>query len=225
MRIFNAINERKKEDPLVGLKIGSQELLEKLCAALKNEKGVHVETLLAILGALGGYSCHQAIHEEFVQKSKHQEKDVFMIVVDKNGKKYYYGDSVNKLLLENQYSIWSLVAAMSTHLTPEALPDISEIASHVAGTIGEPEFGIPRIPDEHKSGDIPVNYVKNLWENLFPTVNSFCDYPNQRPLLFGLAIQQVMNMGKDVIAPNVAAKIVMECALPMSKIGPEWINS
>ncbi len=54
-------------------------------------------------------------------------------------------------------------------------------------------------------------------------MDQFCDRPMERPILLGLAAQQAIEMGKDVIPPAEAAKLVMECAVPMSKIGPEWL--
>lgn len=222
--LFQAINEKKKDDPLVGLKIGSNELMERLIGTLKNEKGVHIESLLGIIGSIGGYSCHVAIREELIKNRKIGEQKVFTIVGAADGKKYYFGDLVNKPLVENQLSIWSLVAGSSNHFETGSLLDVSEIFSHVAGTVGGDDFGVPRIPSNHKLGDLPINYVKTIWKRIVPILDDFCDNPIEKPILIGFAAQQVIEMGKDIIVPSVAAKIVMECAIPMSKIGPEWIE-
>jgi hypothetical protein len=46
----------------------------------------------------------------------------------------------------------------------------------------------------------------------------FCRQPSEWPFLFGLAIQQALDMGKDVLPNEEALQIVMECAIPMSKV-------
>lgn len=222
-KLINAINEKKKVDPFVGLKIGSKEVVQKLLQGLKNKKGVHVESLLGIIGSLAGYSCHVAFREELISSGKHQEKEVFTIVDGADGNKYYFGDLPNKPLAEGQVSVWGLVAGITQHLQAE-LPDINAIFSHVSGTVGGSEFGIPCIHDQHKPGDLPINYVKLIWPALLPLMNKFCDNPIERPILLGLAAQQAIEMGKDIIPPSTAARLVMECAVPMSKIGPEWLK-
>lgn len=222
--LLNAIKERKKNDPLVGMKIGSKEVVDRLLAALKNEKGVHVESLLGIIGSLAGYSCHAAIRDELINSGKHKEKEVFTILGGADEKNYYFGNLPNKFLVEDRTSVWSLVAGVTNHLSDKELPDIKSIFTHVSGTVGGDQFGIPQIPEKHELGDLPINYVKSFWEPLLPLIDKFCDRPFERPVLFGLAAQQAIEMGKDVIPPHIAAKLVMECAIPMSKIGPEWLG-
>jgi len=40
----------------------------------------------------------------------------------------------------------------------------------------------------------------------------------QWPVLLGIAIQQAMYLGKGIIDPGLAVSIVMESAVPMSKV-------
>ncbi|MES9982111.1 MAG: hypothetical protein ABW115_01780 [Candidatus Thiodiazotropha sp. 6PLUC6] len=221
--LFNAINEQKKKDPMVGLKIGSKEVVQRLIARLKNEKGVHVESLLGIVGSLAGYSCHAAFREELIDTGKKGQQEVFMVVEGKDGRNYYFGDLPNNLLIEGQVSVWKLVAGMVQHLGGE-LPDIQSIFSTVSSTVGEESFGVPNLLEQHQLGDLPINYVKEMWNHLLPLFDEFCDSPIERPILLGLIAQQVIEMGKSTISPSTAATIIMECAIPMSKIGPEWLD-
>lgn len=220
--LMRAINNQKNEDPLVGLKIGSNEIIQRLLAALKNDKGVHVESLLAIIGSLAGYSCHAACREELVASTKMTEKEAFKIVSCKDGKNYYFGDLPNKPLAEDKYSVWSLVAGTTQHLGGE-LYDIKSTFSNSIGAMGSEYFGIPQVPEQHRPNDTPLNYVKSLWPSLLPILDKFCARPMERPILLGLVAQKAIEMGKEVIPPAIAAKLVMECAVPMSKIGPEWL--
>ena len=50
----SAIDAQKETDPLAGLKIGAKEINQRLINGLKNEKGVHIESFLTVIGALAG---------------------------------------------------------------------------------------------------------------------------------------------------------------------------
>jgi len=223
--LLRTIEERRQEDPLVGAKIGGKEVAQRLIDALKGERGVHVETLLACIGSLGGYACHMAIRDVLVKSGKVKEAEAFVVVGGADGRKYYFGDLVNRPLVEDPVSFWALVGGAAQHLDGDGLPDVKGIFQHVSSTVGGDEFGIPQVPEQHKPGDTPLNLVRVLWPALLPLVDSFCASPVERPYLFGISAQEVIEMGKDVIAPGVAARLIMECAVPMSKIGPEWLEN
>jgi hypothetical protein len=220
------IDSRKAADPLIGPKIGAKEINKRLMAGLKNEKGIHIESFLTVLGALAGFSCQMSLREELSKRTGMEtEKIVWTIVNGADGKKYHFGDALNKPLAESQYSVWSLVAGATQKLGATA-PDINEIFKHVAATAGGSTFGMPRIPDNHRPGDLPINYLKVIWPRIFPVAAQFCDTPSEWPILFGLAAQEAIFMAKDVIDPRLAATIVMECAIPMSKVDlPEFYTS
>lgn len=207
----------KCEDPLIGAKLGAKEIFQRLTQGMKDEKGVHIESLLCALGALAGFACQASVRGEYILEKGFDEKKVFTILGCANGRQYFFGDMVNKLLAESQYSIWSLAAGAVQHLGVNKLIDIGEIFKHTAQTVGGDSFGIPRIPQDHKPGDLPQNYLKHLWPVLFPVVKQFCP-ASEWPLLFGLAIQEGIYLGKDVLDPLLALSIVMESAIPMSKV-------
>jgi hypothetical protein len=213
-----AIESKRKEDPLIGAKIGSKEVVQRLIGALKTENGVHIESLLSALGSLAGYACQESIRAEFVYIKGNPEIKVFSIAGGADGKNYYFGDMLNKPLAESQYSVWGLAAATAQHLGSKELINLNDIFAHVSGTVGGASFGIPRIPENHMPADPPSNYVKFIWPKLLPLVKEYCAQPAEWPILYGLAIQEVLNMSKGVIDPTLALSIVMECAIPMSKV-------
>lgn len=215
--LMRAIEEQRKTDPLIGAKLGSKEVNQRLINAMKNEKGVHVESLLCALGALAGYACQANLRAQALEKGM-PETAAFTVIDTADEKKYFFGDPLNQVLSESQYSVWGLAVGAAQHNGCSSLPDIAEIFGHVSKTVGGVEFGIPRIPDGHQPGDTPINYLKVLWPSLLPTIKQFCQKPSEWPILLGLAIQEIMDMGKGVIAPDLALKIVMESAIPMSKV-------
>jgi len=218
--LINAIRERSKEDPLVGAKLGSKEILQRIINAMKNEHGIHVESLLCALGALAGHSCQANLRAQALVKGL-PETAAFQTVATKDGKKYFGGDPLNNVLVNSKYSIWGLAAGAAQEAGAKELPDIHEMFKYTSSVLGEPEFGIPRIPENHSAGDSPLNYLKALWPAIFPTVKLFCPSPSEWPILYGLAIQEAITMSKSIIAPDLSLKIVMESAIPMSKIDPE----
>jgi hypothetical protein len=212
----SAIEAQKKTDPLVGLKIGAKEINQRLINGLKNEKGVHIESFLTVLGALAGFSCQMSVREEMKAGMKPGQQG-FVIADGADGKKYYFGDALNKPLAEDKYSIWSVAAGTTQKLGAPA-PDVTDIFKHVAATVGGGSFGVPRTPNGNSAGDLPVNYLKVIWPNIFPVVTRFCDRPSEWPVLFAIAVGEALTMGKDIVNPGMGAAIVMESAIPMSKI-------
>lgn len=217
------LDEHKDRDPYVAVKVGSRELTQRILKSLENERGVHVESALGILGSLGGYSCHLAIRQELVDTGKLAEKDAFVIVECKSGRKYYFGDLPNRPLIADKLSLWALVKGVVEKLGVSSFPDVVSITKYVTSTVGGPNFGIPNVDDTHRPGDLPINYVKAMWSPLVAVIDNYCERPAERTLLIALSIQQLIEMSAKTIPPEIAAKLVMECAIPMSKIGPEWL--
>ena len=58
---IKSIINKRSNDPFIGSKIAGEEIFINLIEMLKNEKGVHAESLLAILGSLGGHECIDGI--------------------------------------------------------------------------------------------------------------------------------------------------------------------
>jgi hypothetical protein len=210
------IKERSKDDPLFGAKAGAKDIFQRLLALLKNERGVHIETLLCVLGSLAGYSCQASLRAQAIAKGLHEEA-AFVVVEDDKRTKYFFGNPLNELLAEARMSVWSLAGGAAQQAGGQLL-DVNEIFAHVSKVIGHAQFGIPRLPEKHRPQDLPVNFVKAIWPAMLPTVKAYCADPVLWPILLGLAIQEAITMGKTVIEPSMALKIVMECAVPMSKI-------
>jgi hypothetical protein len=224
--IKEGLARQKKIDPLVGLKAGALEIYHRLSLAIKDAKGVHIETMLTILGGLAGFACQMSIREELIRKGGASEESVFVIIVGADGRRYFSGDRLNQPLAESQYSIWSLAAGAAQKSGCQTLPDVREIFKHVASTMGGEKFGIPRIPDNHRVSEPPINWVKSIWPRLAPFIASQCDKPSEWPVLFGITIQDAIQKAKDIIDPAIAVTIVMECAVPMSKVElPEFYES
>jgi len=215
--LINAIRERSKEDPLVGAKLGAKEVFQRLLDGMKDSKGVHIESLLTALGSLAGYACQANLRAQALAKGM-PETAHFQVFGTKDGKQYFFGDPLNNALAGSQHSVWGLVGGAAQHAGAKDFPDLNEVFQHTTSVLGSELFGIPRVPENHKASDTPINYLKALWPALFPIVKMFCPNPVDWPILYSLAIQEAIYAGKGSIDPGLAFRIVMESAIPMSKV-------
>lgn len=213
-----AIWERAANDPLIGAKVAGRALSERLIAAFAHDgRGAHIESVLCAAGALAGHACQVSVRRANLAAGR-SETDGLIAVETANGSRYFMGDSLNAPLAESQYSVWALSAGASQSLGATELPDLADIFGHVSKTLGALEFGLPRIPEGHRPGDSPIHYLRALWNQADATASPYCLAPSDLPIAFGLAIQDLIEQGKDLLSPALAVTIVMESAVPMSKV-------
>lgn len=212
----NAIDAKKDDDPIITLKIGASDLKSKFLELSKDEKGVHIETALGVLGALAGNYC--LISGVAIQEASAGKAGNIQRIGAKDGKTYYVGELINRPLLTDQLSVWELVGGIAQQLGAKQLPDIKEIVEYTAKTIGNSNFGEPRIDEKHKLRKNPIKLIQEYHPVLINIITQHTQNPLEFPILLGLTIQQLISDGKVVIDPSISAKIVMECAVPMSKL-------
>lgn len=211
--------------PVAHLKIGANEVVQRLIAGLKNERGVHVESILGILGSLAGFCVIDSTFKEIAAAGHNPREGGLMRIETADGSHYYFGEPLNKKLAGTDLSLWALVAGIINHLGSNDYPDFAEISEYVASTLGGPNFGRPRIAKQHQPADLPINYVRQIWPFILPIIERHAPSLQERVPLFGFAVQNIIEMGRDVIPPAIAGKLVMECAVPMAKIDPSKITS
>jgi hypothetical protein len=215
--ILRQIKAQSKDDPLIGAKIGAKDVTGRMLAAMTTKRGVHIESLLCALGSLAGYSCQASVRAQ-ARAQGLDETAHFVQAEGADGKTYFFGDPLNKLLAEDQYSVWSLAAAGAQAAGCTVVLQLDDIFKHVAETVGTAEFGHPRLPSEHPTHDTPLNYVEAFWPQIFQRISTFCPDPEHWPILLGLAIQGMIVQGKEALDPCLSLRVVMECAIPMSKV-------
>jgi hypothetical protein len=205
----------------------SSELVEMLFAELRDSSGVDLQTALTTLGALAGFSGQMAIRENLIKTGKIPEEKAFLVAKTNSGETYYFGDLLNEILFSNKpdiVSISGMVGGAAQQSGAKTLPDIGDIARHVAGTVGGDGFGVPRLPPHHMPRNPPIELLDRFWNPMrnFLVVNVHS--PTQWPLVFGLAAQKVIVMAKDTLDPALAAQIVMEAMIPLASVDPAKIH-
>lgn len=200
-------------------------LIEEYRAAFKDERGVHVETLLSALGALAGFGCQMAIREALIATGQVTQEEAFTVVTGNDGHTYYFGDFLNEPLLsaqEGRVSVWSLAGGAAESLGAQ-IPDIVAIVEHYAEKVGGESFFETSLPDRHTPRQRPIEALKAYW----PGVRKIMDDYGVEPLFYGwtpaLAAQRLILQTKDILDPGMAAQVIMDAAVPMSKIDPAKI--
>ncbi len=199
------------------------QLLDWLKAELAAEPEMNHLTVLTVVGALAGYAAQRAIWEGVVQTGGLSPGDVFEVRESDSGEKFYFSAETDKLMgsLDPRYlSIWKIINNTSKSTAGEH-PEVTELLAHCAATIGTPEFGIPRLPDGRHSNILPRDAVNRLWakarQHLAKTE------PTLWPMNIAVAARSLIVAAQRVVPQPVAVKIVMEAAVPMSRIDPATV--
>jgi hypothetical protein len=225
---------------LGNLAIGN--LRENLLRVLRNERGIHAESLIAAIGALAGFAAQNAALIEGVQASQQQgavPKDSIVLVGTKTGERYFFGEWINRHLFNERGSRFSLFgftagAAISAGLDEKSLPNCAEIAGHIGRSIGTPAFGTLRAPADHPPSHQPVEFVRMLWAWAEKLLRLPLPEPMQQsnepplkevwwPIIANNVAGQVVRATKDVLNPAISLPMLIEAALTTSKIDPEMI--
>jgi hypothetical protein len=226
-------------------------LTEYLMADLKGPRGVHIETMLTIVGALAGFSAQHVIWETIVKPGKLPVHGVgaafndgaFVLAEAVTAEKFYFGDLLNSYLVPTggelakfgpgRYTLWGFVTAAVIRCgrKPLTREEIGEIFSNTAATVGSALFGEPRLPKVHRPAMLPRNALNRAW----PKVRDILARPDPAspngsplsvsywPMVIGLVAQNSITQAKDVIDPVLAMRIVFEAAIPMSKVDPTTV--
>jgi hypothetical protein len=209
------------ERELVGRTIAAMLMAQQI----KHTGLVHPETLLTEIGALAGFAVQISIRKSVIERQKLDPDTILVEVATKNDEVYYFSDLLNWMLFENTehppYCVWSYVRAAVPPTHHLLLPDISEIVSNAARSIGTTRFGVPRLPREHMPHKLPRAALEEHWRFIRPELES--RDASHWPYDVAAAAQWQMLTGRDTIDPPLAARIVMEAAIPMSKVDPRTI--
>ena len=188
---------------------------------------IHSETVLTEIGALAGFAAQMSIRKSLIEPQQLDPDNILVEVVTKNGEKYYFSDFLNWILFENvtqpPYSIWAYVRDAVPEQSRALLPDVAEIVGRAARTIGTARFGVPRLPPEHMPQTSPRAALQAHWRSVQRELEGSSRDPSEWPYDLACAAQWQMLTSRDRLALPLAAAIVMEAAIPMSKVDPRKV--
>ena len=188
---------------------------------------IHIETILTEIGALAGFAAQISIRKSIIEPQKIDPDEILSEVVTKNGEKFYFSDMLNWIVFENlgtpPYSIWAYVMDVVPSASRHLLPDVSDIVSYAARTVGTARFGIPRLPPAHMPHTAPRAALEEHWRTIREEFETSKRQPEEWPYDLAYAAQWQMQTNRDRLALPLAAAIVMEAAIPMSKVDPRTV--
>lgn len=208
--LAHEVDMRRKDDPYIGAKLAGQEIYANLLEMLKTEKGVHIESLLAVIGAAGGYECMYGIMTTFYRLLDETKLTVaaggalsIFIAETKSGEKLLFGDRIG-----NEFCLFCMNAAKSSEPPIEALKPLS---ARSAATAGSPEYW--KTPFDDKDGSSPKELSDMFCGKFNVTFKTFCLYPQERMIAWSIAAQLAVEQASKVISPdgfNTAMSIISE---------------
>jgi hypothetical protein len=66
----------------------------------------------------------------------------------------------------------------------------------------------------------PFEWVKHGRLRVVEALDLYEGPPMMRPTAIGFALQRALDEGRDVLDPLMAARIAIECSVPMAKVNP-----
>jgi len=215
--LFEALRKRRGTDPLAGARLGAQEIHQRLLQALSDGRGVHGESLLAVVGGLAGQAAQASLRACALAEGRPEMGD-FQVVGTRDGGTFLIGQHLTRVLAGGELSLWSLAAAAALQEGCRVLPDPAELFGHALSSLGSEAFGVARVPEAHRPSAAAIEALPALWPAVLPTVRDFCPDPAEWPVLFALLAQQTIILAKDVIDPCIALVLVMETAIAQAKV-------
>jgi hypothetical protein len=188
----------------------------------RHVRDVPCETTLTVIGAITGFAAQNGIWEAEVRPGHKAIQEAFVVIETRSGETFFFGDLLNDILAAKdpaQLSVWKIVAGGARALGAGELPDVVPIFKHSAETVGTGSFGLPVLPDGHLPGILPRDALNRFWPEARRILSG---NPDATAWAFdaAMAAQQLMLGMKDRIDPALAARVVMEAAVPMSRIDP-----
>ncbi|MCR4669891.1 MAG: hypothetical protein K5643_01730 [Saccharofermentans sp.] len=177
-------------------------IIELIKSYFRTPRGVDLTNALIFSASLAGHACHQAVKKG---------GGTFEVVTDKAGRNYYFGDDVNKYLLESNLNVLGCFAAVTETPYEEVISIIRSFAEHV----GDDDLTVCGFNPKSL-----YEQVHSCWKGIFDNMTSkYCKDPSEWPVLFGIVVQNFLIMSLDAGASKEeAGRIAIECAVAVSKM-------
>jgi hypothetical protein len=220
-----AVKKARRHNDFVVYEATANDLVYAIFDIAKNDEGVHLEKAFGIIGSLGGFACGiVAAHKNHDAEKSTMDRTSYKPVRTRNGDTMYFGDYINGPLIEDEASFYRQIASRAALFGAKKPFDLNDVFAHHASQVGAPGFGRPRMPKGAKLDQMPIGYVVEFWSTLLPILDRYEDDYMGWPISFGAAGAQLIEMAKDTMPPKDALQIMMECAVPMSKISPSKLE-
>lgn len=226
--------------------VAIRELQLYLLKSIKDERGVHVETLMAAAGAIAGFSAQYTIRKTVVEAGVlplHGGRDfnagAFVIAQGKDGQEYYYGDLLNSYLLPQAAPLgpgpYTLYGFLSYSVKkeggrPTSKETLVEIFKSATRSAGSGEFGRFTLPEKHWP-KVPARELLNrYWSGARGILSKARSAQGTAlpvkywPAACALATSSLVKLVKKALSPELVMRVALEAAIPMSKVDPKTVR-
>lgn len=215
--VLRHLKEKENEEPGIRERLAGAILFDFAYELMKDERGVRIESLLAMLASVGGQQCIAPIIQA-ARPNETAEQMGLTVVKGNDGRMYFFGDPPNRLLVESPESLISLAFGAAQALgAPVTMEMIFEEMKKVAQRIGGPEFEVLDLPPEHMV-DRPTEWARVFTPKILPPLDLYDVPPMRRATAIGYTLQKAINASKGNLDPLLAARIVLQCATRTSKV-------
>lgn len=191
--------------------------------------------LISALGGVSGFFAQLRARELLKTPAWQARKGALVDVETKDGAHYVFGDAINVGLYgssEDGLGLWNYIAPAAGDPQIESKIDLMEIAAHTAATVGDPAFGVARVPPAYHPSEPALAALKRDAPVLLAELQRLKVPADQYVTLFGGTAQKIVpfvagerDFKVDAkLPPFEAVRLFMETAVPMSKIDPGSIG-
>jgi hypothetical protein len=215
--VLRHLKEKEVEDPGIRERLAGAILFDFAYELMKDERGVRIESLLAMLASVGGQQCIAPIIHGAAPNQTAEQMGL-TVIKGTDERLYFFGDPPNRLLVESQDSLISLAFGTAQALgAPVTMEMILEEMKTVASRVGGPEFETLDLPPEHMV-DRPTEWARVFTPKILPPLDLYDVPPMRRATAIGYTLQKAIEGSNDNLGPLLAAKIVLQCATRTSKV-------
>lgn len=190
---------------------------------MAEDGGLHVESLLGSLAALGGFACALAAVHDATFRHAGPGKDMRPIEAA-DGHRYLSADIARRYLTDGSRALLTLPLATAVEdgadMPPVRLAALLERASASCGT---PDFGLPLLPAEHRPAELPLAYVRAGWHRMQDKLEEHGIKAGEYPLVFSHALRKAMESIRLALDATPAALLIIEYAAPMAHLDPDRV--
>ncbi|MCQ2525962.1 MAG: hypothetical protein MJ130_04280 [Lachnospiraceae bacterium] len=199
-------NEEANEAKMKRLCDRAGGVVSMLLNSFKTPKGIDIKLALLFASGLAGVACHQAVIAD---------EGEFQIAETNDGKRFYFGEDINKYLFENETSIYSFCNALGG-IDQAQLVDM---VGQITGSINNDNRMIWNLTSESV-----YKHIMECWDKNFEAmILANCEKPSEWPILIGIALQNIMLEAGKAAPKEEVARMAMECVIKISMMRDDSI--
>ncbi len=215
--VLRHLLEKEKEEPGIREQLAGRIVFDLAYEIMKDERGVRIENMLAMLASVGGQQCVAPVFDA-IPADGLPENFGITAMKGQDGRLYLFGDPINRLLVESPDSLISLAFGAAQSLgAPVTMDMILQEMKTVASRAGKPDFEQLDLPERHMV-DRPTEWARVFTPKILEALDLYDVPPTRRATALGYALYRAIEAGKDNLDPLLAARIVLQCATRTSKI-------